>query len=77
MIGILGAKIWIEAKVDFSSPVNLVPLAAGIILAVGNVTMQITKTFSIAGIAAGTIVAVLGWHLANALAPESMKHKHS
>jgi uracil-xanthine permease len=76
MIGLLGAKIWIEAKVDFSSPVNLVPLAAGIILAVGNVTMQITKTFSIAGIAAGTIVAVLGWHLANQLAPESMKQKH-
>jgi uracil-xanthine permease len=76
MIGLLGAKIWIEARVDFSSPVNLVPLAAGIILAVGDVTMQITKTFSIAGIAAGTIVAVLGWHLANALAPESMKHKH-
>jgi uracil-xanthine permease len=76
MIGLLGAKIWIEAKVDFSNPVNLFPLAAGIILAVGNVTMQITKSFSIAGIAAGTLVAVLGWHLANALAPESMKHKH-
>ena len=76
MIGLLGAKIWIEAKVDFSSPVNLVPLAAGIILAVGDVTMKITNTFSIAGIAAGTIVAVLGWHLANWLAPESMKHKH-
>jgi uracil-xanthine permease len=76
MIGLLGAKIWIEARVDFSSPVNLVPLAAGIILAVGDVTMKITNTFSIAGIAAGTIVAVLGWHLANFLAPESMKHKH-
>lgn len=76
MIGLLGAKIWIEAKVDFSSPVNLVPLAAGIILAVGDVTMKITNTFSIAGIAAGTIVAVVGWHLANQLAPESMKHKH-
>ena len=77
MIGLLGAKIWIEAKVDFSNPVNLVPLAAGIILAVGDVTMKITNTFSIAGIAAGTIVAVLGWHLANALAPEYMKHKHT
>ncbi len=76
MIGLLGAKIWIEAKVDFASPVNLVPLAAGIILAVGDVTMKITNTFSIAGIAAGTIVAVLGWHLANWLAPKYIKHVH-
>jgi len=76
MIGLLGAKIWIEAKVNFASPVNLVPLAAGIILAVGDVTMKITNTFSIAGIAAGTIVAVLGWHLANWLAPQHMKHVH-
>ena len=31
MIGLLGAKIWIENRVDFADPVNLVPIAAGII----------------------------------------------
>ena len=33
MIGLLGAKIWIENRVDFANPINLVPLAAGIIWA--------------------------------------------
>jgi xanthine/uracil permease len=68
MIGILGAKIWIENKVDFGNPVNLVPIAAAIILGVGNVSLKFTKDFSITGIAAGTLVAVIGWHLCNMLA---------
>ena len=33
MIGLLGAKIWKENNVDFADPVNLVPIAAGIISA--------------------------------------------
>ncbi|MGY1781609.1 uracil-xanthine permease family protein [Geodermatophilus sp. SYSU D01036] len=73
MIGLLGAKIWKENRVDFANPINLVPLAAGIIIAIGNVNLQITDTFSLGGIALGTIVAVLGWHVARALAPAEMK----
>ena len=38
MIGLLGAKIWIENRVDFANPVNLVPIGAGLILAIGPVT---------------------------------------
>ena len=38
MIGLLGAKIWKENRVDFGNPVNLVPIAAGIIIAIGNVS---------------------------------------
>ena len=67
MIGILGAKIWIEYKVDFGNPVNLVPISAAIILGVGNVSLKFTNDFSITGIAAGTLVAVIGWHLCNML----------
>src|SRR4029450_1974767 len=37
MIGLLGAKIWKENRVDFANPINLVPLAAGIIIGIGNV----------------------------------------
>jgi hypothetical protein len=73
MIGLLGAKIWKENRVDFANPINLVPLAAGIIIGIGNVTLAITDTFSLSGIALGTIVAVAGWHLARALAPAEMK----
>jgi uracil-xanthine permease len=73
MIGLLGAKIWKENRVDFANPINLVPLAAGIIIAIGNVTLKITDTFELSGIAFGAIVAVIGWHVARVLAPAEMK----
>ena len=73
MIGLLGAKIWKENRVDFSNPINLVPLAAGIIIGIGNVTLQFTDNFSLSGIALGSIVAVAFWHLARWIAPEEMK----
>jgi uracil-xanthine permease len=73
MIGLLGAKIWKENRVDFANPINLVPLAAGIIIGIGNVTLTFTETFSLTGIALGSIVAVIAWHLARALAPAEMK----
>ena len=66
MIGLLGAKIWKENRVDFANPINLVPLAAGIIIGIGNVTLDFTDNFSLAGIALGSIVAVVGWHVARA-----------
>jgi uracil-xanthine permease len=73
MIGLLGAKIWKENRVDFANPINLVPLAAGIIIAIGNVTLDVTETFPLSGIALGTIVVVVGWHLARVLAPAEMR----
>ena len=69
MIGLLGAKIWKENGVDFARPVNLVPIGAGIVLAIGNATLKFTDNFSLSGIALGTLVVVLGYHLAAAVAP--------
>ena len=73
MIGLLGAKIWKENRVDFANPINLVPLAAGIIIAIGDVQLVFSDSFSLGGIALGSIVAVVGWHVARALAPAEMK----
>jgi len=75
MIGLLGAKIWIENRIDFGNPVNLVPLAAGIIVAIGDTSVEITDDFSLSGIALGTIIAVVGWHLARAVAPAHLKER--
>jgi uracil-xanthine permease len=75
MIGLLGAKIWKENGVDFGNPINLVPLAAGIIMGIGNVTMVLTDDFSLSGIALGTIVAVGGYHLARVLAPRELRDR--
>jgi uracil-xanthine permease len=73
MIGLLGAKIWIENQVDFANPINLVPIGAGIILAVGPVAHQVTDDFTLEGIALGTIVLLVGYHLLRWLAPAYMR----
>ena len=69
MVGMLGAKIWIENRVDFSDPANLVPVAAGIIAGIGDLAIKFTDTFSVTGIAAGTLIVLIGYHLCNLLAP--------
>jgi hypothetical protein len=73
MIGLLGAKIWIENRVNFADPVNLVPLAAGIIAGIGNLTIKFTSTFSITGIAAGTLIVIIGYHGVRIFRREGMK----
>ena len=70
MIGLLGAKIWKENGVDFGRPINLVPVSAGIILGiVPESSLPFTDDFSLSGIALGTVVVLLGYHLARAVAP--------
>ncbi len=73
MVGLLGAKIWVQNRVDFGNPVNLVPLAAGLIAGIGNLSIQVTDTFSVSGIAAGTIVTLVGFHLVRWLAPAHLR----
>jgi uracil-xanthine permease len=65
MIGLVGAKIWVENRVDFGNPVNMVGLAAGIIAGIGGVTLQITDDFELGGIALGTIMVIVYFHLVN------------
>lgn len=65
MIGLVGAKIWVENNIDFGKPVNLVGLAAGIIVGIGNVTLEITEDFELGGIALGTIMVLVYYHLVN------------
>ena len=72
MIGLLGAKIWKENQVDFANPVNLVPVAAGIIIAIGSTSLVFTKNFTLGGIALGTIVVLVAYHAARALAPREL-----
>ena len=73
MIGLLGAKIWKENQVDFANPVNLVPVAAGIIIAIGSTALVFSKDFTLGGIALGTIVTIVAYHLARAIAPANLK----
>src|SRR5690606_9782044 len=69
MIGLLGAKIWSENRVDFSKPINIVPISAGIIIAIGDVSLVVSETFTLSGIAFGTIVVLVMYHVCRFFAP--------
>ncbi|WP_461001033.1 uracil-xanthine permease family protein [Streptomonospora sediminis] len=73
MIGLLGAKIWVENRVDFGNPIVLVPLAAGLIAGIGGVSLHITEGFALEGIALGTIIILVGYHALYHLAPAAMR----
>lgn len=75
MIGLLGAQIWINGGVDLRNPLNLVPAAAGIIIGIGGVKLQITDTFELGGIALGTIVVITGYHALRFMAPAHLKQE--
>jgi uracil-xanthine permease len=71
MIGLLGAKIWKENNVDFGDPVNLVPVSAGLIMGIGLGTDEFftfTEDFSLGGIAMGTLIIIVGYHVARLIA---------
>jgi len=63
MIGLVGAKIWVENNVDFGDPVNMVGLAGGLVAGIGGVTLKITDDFQLGGIALGTILVIAYFHL--------------
>ncbi|GGF53492.1 nitrate reductase [Marmoricola endophyticus] len=69
MIGLVGAKIWVENRVDFGNPVNLVGLAGGIIAGIGGVSLKFSDNFSLSGIALGTIMVIVYFHLVNRRGP--------
>jgi xanthine/uracil permease len=62
MIAILGARIWIEARVDFRDPVNLTTAAVAIIVGAGNYVL-VWGDYEFAGIALGTVAAVTIYQL--------------
>lgn len=67
MIGLLGARIWIQGRVDFGNPVNLVPAAIALVIGVANYTWVVGE-LRFEGIALGTAAAIGIYHLMRVLA---------
>ncbi len=61
LIAILGARIWVQAGVNFSHPVNLVTAAVALIIGTADYTAQ-WGTMVFNGIALGTIAALVIYH---------------
>lgn len=62
MIALIGVKIWIDRKVDFTKPVNQFPAAVAMIVGISDFSLQIGDV-QFGGIALGTIAAVVIYHL--------------
>ncbi|RXZ46447.1 nitrate reductase [Agromyces fucosus] len=67
LIGIIGVKIWLDNKVDFSKPVNQFTAATALIIGIADFTFAVGGV-SFNGIALGTIAAIVIYHLMNGIA---------
>lgn len=63
MIAVLGAKIWIENQVDLGKNHNLMPAAIGATVGAGNFTWAVSANLSFEGIAVGTVLTLVVYHL--------------
>ena len=67
MIAVVGARIWIDGKVDFANSTNL--LIAGSALIIGIADMSWTRgDYTFNGIINATLVAILGYRLLHSIA---------
>ncbi len=66
MIGILGARIWIENKVNFSDPTNLFIAASCLVIGISDVTYS-NGDYTFNGIVISTVLAVVGYQIMRAV----------
>jgi uracil-xanthine permease len=70
LIAVLGARIWVQANVDFRDPVNLTTAAVALIVGAGDFTLH-WGDYTFAGIALGTLAALLIYQVLRPLATRS------
>lgn len=66
MIGMLGIRIWVQNKVDFSDPVNLNTASVAMIVAIANYTLFVGN-LEFSGIALGAFGAIVIYHVMRGL----------
>jgi uracil-xanthine permease len=67
LIGIIGVRIWVENRVDFSKPKNQLTAGVALIMGIADFTINLGQlTFS--GIVLGTVAAIVVYHLMNTIA---------
>ncbi|MDR0852089.1 MAG: NCS2 family nucleobase:cation symporter [Clostridiales Family XIII bacterium] len=62
MIGMLGVRIWVENKVDFSKSINITTAAIPLVIGIADFSFQIGGS-QLTGIAIGSIAALVIYHL--------------
>ncbi|WP_423921146.1 uracil-xanthine permease family protein [Frigoribacterium sp. 2-23] len=66
LIGIIGVRIWVENKVDFSKSKNQLTAGVALIMGIANFTLVLGGA-SFGGIILGTVAAIVVYHLMNAI----------
>ncbi|WEG09076.1 solute carrier family 23 protein [Microbacterium horticulturae] len=67
LIGVIGIKIWVDNRVDFSRPVNQYTVAVSFVIAIAGFAMG-WGNFQLGAIVIGTVAALLIYHLGNFIA---------
>lgn len=67
LIGIIGIKIWVDNRVDFSRPVNQYTAAVALVMAIAGFSMS-WGDFQLGAIVVSTAAALVIYHLGNAIA---------
>lgn len=67
MIGVMGVRIWVQNRVDFSNTINLMTAGTGLIIAIADPVLMIGD-LAFGGITLGTIAALGVYHLMTAVA---------
>jgi len=67
MIGILGARIWIDNKVDFANSTNLLIASSALIIGIADYSWT-RGDYTFTGIVNATLVAVIGYRVLHSLA---------
>jgi NCS2 family nucleobase:cation symporter-2 len=62
MIGVLGARIWIDAEVNFSDQTNLFVVASALIIGISDLSWT-SGQFAFSGIINATLMAVVGYQV--------------
>ncbi|MFF5792748.1 uracil-xanthine permease family protein [Paeniglutamicibacter sp. NPDC012692] len=70
MIAIVGARLWVQNKVDFSNPINLMTAGTGLIIAIALFGENVLSigSMNFGGIALGTAATLVVFHLMRAIA---------
>lgn len=66
LIGIVGVRMWVDGKVDFSRPKNQFTAGVALVIGIANVTWTFGG-IQLTGIALGTIAALVIFHVMNQL----------
>ena len=67
MIGVLGARIWIDGKVNFANPINLYIAASCLIIGISDMSWT-RGDYTFSGIINATVLAVFGYQILNRIA---------